>query len=396
MPNRLSAWFRRRSKQDTPTAPTFLPKTRPRPLTAIGENLETDSSPFFRLLPYEIRRQILVAAFGERTLHLNLRLVEHPPNSKARTRSRRHPNAQLLHLYQRDGSQPSTWVWWGSECQRKPAPDCWQAQWPSGTRTQEEWYIGERCHHRRIFPPELHDGPACYIGTGCCVGAMGWLRAGRRAYVEGVDVLYATNRFHVRSMRLTRWVPKSVLPQRLGAVRALEFVWTVRIADDAGAWRWLLRGGRGHQQRALENEYGLEAYRALLNMLPEVFPSLSWLYLSLEDYMHAYSSPPARTLPQEYLLRLLEPVDAMVERMDRLSECRVALPWNWYEACKEKGKRRVLLWYYGEDPEPQAMWRALPSSTDGAGAAHARASGYWIIRGREDRIYQDPITRCWS
>ena len=66
----------------TPPLPTF-PTCRPRRLitcdeTANDPNVANSASPFFQLLPPEIRRDILISAFGDRTLHLDLRLV-HPP-----------------------------------------------------------------------------------------------------------------------------------------------------------------------------------------------------------------------------------------------------------------------------------------------------------------------------
>ncbi|KEZ43826.1 hypothetical protein SAPIO_CDS3983 [Scedosporium apiospermum] len=145
-----------------------LPEERPRPLTASSSNESlvhsaagsTASSLFFRL-PYEVRRKILIEAFGERILHINLTFG--------------HPKVVM------------------------------------DKEDIEETYRGESAYLFREVPHCGHkiarpDSPRRVNG-----------------YTEAVEVLYGTNTFHIsNNPTLLRLLPELLLPQRREAIRSVE------------------------------------------------------------------------------------------------------------------------------------------------------------------------------
>jgi len=180
-----------------------LPEERPRPLTASSSNeslvhsaaASTASSLFFRL-PYEIRRRILIEAFGERILHINLtfghprvvmdkedieetyrgesaylfREVPHCGYKIARPDSPRRVNGYAV-----DTGQPKRWIWHGSVCHH----NC-ESVVRRGKRGEggiREPFV-DRCFDGR--------GVECHTWSGempskCYPGVMGWLLTCRQA-----------------------------------------------------------------------------------------------------------------------------------------------------------------------------------------------------------------------
>jgi hypothetical protein len=145
----------RRKKQQKATAssracspPLFLAAQRPSNLTPpASPDLTTSINNYgqFKLLPYEIRRSILVAAFGEQTMHMELK------HNKSSSIS--------------DTASHSSWQWSGCVCQRR-------SEW---TETEKELKLA-----RKINPCD----DACFKGEGGRIGIMGWLLACRQAFVH--------------------------------------------------------------------------------------------------------------------------------------------------------------------------------------------------------------------
>ncbi|KAH7021503.1 uncharacterized protein B0I36DRAFT_388191 [Microdochium trichocladiopsis] len=128
------------------------------------------------------------------------------------------------------------------------------------------------------------------------VGATGWLRACRRAYVEGVSVLYGTNSFMIESRDLLDALlqPNSrgcVLPARhLSMIRSLEI----------------------RSEVVLFGEYRVK--RAIPRKIPDfsglagVFSSLQFLILSFPDTLHSNSGVRRSARIQELIQVMLEPI----------------------------------------------------------------------------------------
>ena len=143
-----------------------LPSKRKHLLTPSSslENLKPLIEPngaFFARLPAELRRQIYVDAFGDRTVHLDLR-QEFPRLVEA-------PKAPTHALVSEDGGERNReagprWVWWSSVCHRHPMAPAWADQCRVGSPRQmcDAFYPGQ-------WPGK------------CFLGIMGWILACRQS-----------------------------------------------------------------------------------------------------------------------------------------------------------------------------------------------------------------------
>ncbi|KAG8666728.1 hypothetical protein FPOAC1_011543 [Fusarium poae] len=234
MRRHLKVWFetRKSRRQKEKVAPTpqmpCLTSPRPRVLTPSSSeqnlSLPLQSSPLFSKLPTEIRRQILVFAFGDRTVHMDL-VLEHPtkPGANSSGQDYRHGNLSTRYGQTLDRSQPHIWKWKGCVCHRVVTPqyrkilqsDEWVPQ------PADDHCCSGEADFCRMWTEHYGTNDACFIGV------MGWLLACRQSYAEGVDVLYHTNTIHMSSKDLISNLPNLILPQRLSMMTSLEVVWLI-------------------------------------------------------------------------------------------------------------------------------------------------------------------------
>ena len=156
---------RKASEPAIPPLPA-LPSTRKHLLTPSSslENLKPliqPNGPFFERLPAELRLQIYVAAFGDRTIHLDLRQEYH--------RLIEAPKAPTHAQVSEDGGERNhkigpRWVWWSSVCHRHPMAPAWADQCQLGSPRQmcDTFYAGQ-------WPGK------------CFLGIMGWILACRQS-----------------------------------------------------------------------------------------------------------------------------------------------------------------------------------------------------------------------
>ena len=175
---RVSNWLGRTvgsTDTDRHPNPSSLPSQRQRPITPSSGSrpcLPQSESPFFTLPP-ETREDILLCAFGRRTLHMDLRL-DHPMQDHPRY-SASGAKAHNQFPSKRDTSSPQRWIWRSSVCHRNaPRTPTQHSRW------RRSWYEPDvdRCMEG--------DGFACRAWLGdwpvkCSVGAMGWLLSCRQA-----------------------------------------------------------------------------------------------------------------------------------------------------------------------------------------------------------------------
>lgn len=361
-----------------PNAPPALPDVRPRPLTATtSDATATAESSFFQLLPSELRRRVLIEAFGARTLHLDLRL-EHPlkKNSKPGTsHSRGHANAQLFHPSLRDSAQRREWTWWSCVChQWIPCGDLNRD--PPGLEVPFTEPTLDRCRDPSGLPRcESYPGE---LPEKCSIGAMGWLLVCRQAYIEGVDVLYSTNRFHIAYAELAVYLPRFLLPQRLAAMKDVELIWSRDI--EFSAHFNMAVSERGSSQ--------LSDRLSILTYLPQVLPNLRYLYLSLKDILNGKNWRNRELFGSE-MYEVTEEVvrfiDTVVLRMSQLRECRVALSLTLFGTRKSIESGQAFK-RYNRTGQPDALWRDISNSNAYPKLAADRpgVGGYWIVRGHDD------------
>lgn len=179
-------------KRSGPPEETFegiplLPATRPSTLTPSPSKeclVPAQECLFFRRLPAELRREILVQAFGDRRVHMDLSFV-HPVDMASDRRTgtwRDVPHAGLpayLGTVNWDTSVPKSWQWWSSVCHRGP-PKHLQT-FADRHRQVDAGPAMDLC--RFGGPHSCPDWPGEYP-LKCKIGAMGWLLACRQASVH--------------------------------------------------------------------------------------------------------------------------------------------------------------------------------------------------------------------
>ncbi|CAH0050755.1 unnamed protein product [Clonostachys solani] len=288
-----------------PPPPPLLPTDRPRPNTPPDPSTpgQVDRLGTLSRLPAEICRQILTAAFGGRELHLDLRLVPRhwrPLHGRTGESAHGRGSAPWSGITPKFNPQDEReWRWYGCVCHRQiPWRRPHSHSWPH----HDACLVGE-ANLCSVYPPPpgMPAGSCDYI-----IGALGWLRTCRQAYVEGISVLYGSNVFILESQELLDLLldPAEVsrghvvLPQHLALIKSLE----VRIdtmlfqrpgQDYSGGYRPNWNG-----RRSLPHLGGLKA----------AFPRLHFLVISFTEYLYddGATRPAARLLELKNVL--LEPL----------------------------------------------------------------------------------------
>jgi hypothetical protein len=140
--------------------PLFSPDAPPASTTA-------QPGPFFRLPP-ELRRMVLIAAFGARTLHVELDF-DFPPLRRPGAHCELWAAASGPRAFlRRDVRGPVAWRWRSAVCHREAPGRPW-----SGRHLSTDGCLGGRA-----------ECCECWAGEApgrCFVGVLGWLRSCRQA-----------------------------------------------------------------------------------------------------------------------------------------------------------------------------------------------------------------------
>jgi hypothetical protein len=145
------------SKEAPPPLPFLNTPAIPPPTEACKQYYLNNYGLFGRL-PLEIRQEILVCAFGQRTLHVDLRYGPLYP-----------PQAQTDNKLRPDHVQQSTWRWFSCECHR------WMKLSDALVAHQNvRPPFDDHCVPTRLYS-RGYTGPP--VPAGCSIGVMGWLLA---------------------------------------------------------------------------------------------------------------------------------------------------------------------------------------------------------------------------
>jgi len=385
------------------TPPSTSSQPQPEHLAALGT---------LARLPPELRRRILLYSFGNRTLHLDLRLTH------ARLAG---TQPSLGAVYAHDGMSaplarspdedlPREWRWWSSECHRSyPAP-------PGSCPAGEYGYFfphRDACiRGRASFCQRWNSLPVAEGGSRCCcIGAMGWLRACRLAYVEGIDVLYATNTFFIESPDLLSALlnPPSlgpepcfgtgsgivergylIRPESLARITALELRWEVLLFGRMGEAGW------DYEPRQHEVQHDRRTLAAHLSglALGTPFTGLMSLVLSFTDHLyHDQQVRPdgARDEIERVLLRPIAEAAACVRPNKAVRENYVVveLPQNVFrDLMGDMGAQGLGLEREERGQgwsDEKGVWLKYPISSTGG-----KEEFFYIKEGMESKLVWEP------
>ncbi|KAL6872951.1 hypothetical protein J3F83DRAFT_760023 [Trichoderma novae-zelandiae] len=412
MPNALVSWFRRRrvarsnrkrassgasltlpppppllTIQDPPIPPhPRLPSQRRGRLTpspsreslVSATNAAAADSPFFTRLPLEIRRKILVEAFGAQTVHMDL-VYDHPAqplqgrsseSGRRRDSRRAHGNfnvrlstgvcdARNLRL---DDARPKEWAWRSSVCHRNPPGRCRPGE--EVQPAEDYCRFGQSPWHYtcRQWPGEFP--------TKCLIGAMGWLCSCRQAYIEGIDVLYATNTFHTASKEMILGLSSILLPQRLASITSVELLWDFAPFPSI------------HPEVVKPPLSDMASFRLFLDAVPATLPAVRKLHISLQGRLYPTRTVNGLTRWDSSVDRtdeILRPVDDFVSGLGpRVTDFSLGIPSSLYQDQRDKAFKNNEAVEQAHRGRHERHWRPLEGGGDGL------RTGYWVWLGHKD------------
>ncbi|KAK1856917.1 hypothetical protein CCHR01_00479 [Colletotrichum chrysophilum] len=217
--------------------------------------------------PAELRRKILEEAFGNCTIHIDLRLQ---PISRMPCRTLSSPHGGDAPLVEEEGNRPAarskTWKWYGCVCHRNKPPQPRLAQ-------QTSLYL-DRC----LYGEGICDAWPGEAPGKCCIGMMGVMLSCKQAHDEVLGVIYSTNTIHIASEPLVQALLQRglrdsprVMGPGIGLVTSLEIKWRFDLFSDS-----IDRVCTEYRRRFTQS----------LQLLPQAFPGLSRLTLAFEDRLY--------------------------------------------------------------------------------------------------------------
>ncbi|KJZ70859.1 hypothetical protein HIM_09724 [Hirsutella minnesotensis 3608] len=379
---RFRRWLRsNKSKRPDETAQQQEPDLPwlPAQPTPISSRSPQSQAAFFKL-PWELRHQILSKAFGDGTVHMDLRY--RPPLLDFATSGGREP----MH-----GGYPpmveDLWIYGNPP--REPAPRDTECAW--------RWYSC-RCHRSPkgfVFVPPFRD--ECLKGVSYCdefpdvldapqkcqLGVMGFLLSCKQACADSLAVLYAKNTVYLASQPLiealvwqhSNWTSRPrIMGSGIQLVQSLHMRWDMSLfAQNDGA-------------REAKDRKRLANY---VKLIPKAFPDLRLLYIIFEDSLYDRTSCPSKNL-EEIKSILLEPLLTLRTNFASLHDFSIALPemvfWDFSGRIIEKQKQ---LWSPAEVAmmKPEEFfgpWVWYPFEA-GMTPCESRKgqNGYWVKSGLE-------------
>lgn len=191
-------------------------------------------------LPTEIRRLILLEAFGNQTIHIDKRfgydvMSRAEPNShqsrkgwkkaKQAQNSEGNTHCGITVPSRRDTSKPKAWCWFSCVCHRPRKLPPKEYYISSTGRVQpgddDCLWFGKGCV---CVPGENHDGRTAVSPRDCFLGVSGWLQSCKLAYTEGIEILLSTNTIHLSSQYLIENLALEIPIGQRALIRSLEIV----------------------------------------------------------------------------------------------------------------------------------------------------------------------------
>lgn len=157
-------------------------------------------------------------------------------------------------------------------------------------------------------------------------------------------------------------LPQILPPQRLSSIKAVELLWDFERRDI--------------KDRDLHPSPSMTSLLSFLEIVPELFPNLASLYLSLQGRLHDHK--PKEDKGGDWFRSnrddVLAPVDAMVRKLGAsVKECTIAVTSSVYMDRRDRAKKLGFKVEHRYKGELERHWRSLGGT-----------AGYWLSLGSID------------
>ncbi|KAF5682538.1 hypothetical protein FCIRC_4973 [Fusarium circinatum] len=373
-------------KEDAIEKLSLLPNPPPRPrcLTPSGFRDITEEPglprPTFQhcayyKLPPDIRRYILILAFGNRRLHMDFS-YDYPDMSSdlIQPLDKNHCGVVMENTYGEklrvvDDTKPRSWIWWGSICHRLP-PDLDVSQTGPMTHRGPDGPWADTC--RAGEARHCDSWPGSFPAK-CRIGTMGWLLSCRQNYAEAIDILYSKNTIIMANEAMIKHLPQLLLPHRLASITSLEISWNLKPRYESGTWD-IDEADLNHVCKIISTQY----------------PRLRRLYLSLERSRNIGSFWGSDAWPTISLH-----LDSLSRMMPSLTEHAISLPDPSFDSIFYDAKETDFGSYSEICHSYNQIWRSTdgemdvirlpyvdsyPNAPYHIPSSISKCKGYWILK----------------
>ncbi|KAF5632401.1 multidrug resistance [Fusarium tjaetaba] len=343
-------------------------------------------------LPPDIRRYILILAFGNRRLHMDFS-YDYPDMTSdlIQPLDKNHCGIVMENMYGDklrvvDDTKPRSWIWWGSVCHRLP-PDLNISQTGPMTHGGPDGPWADTC---RVGEARHCDSWPGSLPAKCRIGVMGWLQSCRQNYAEAIDILYSKNTIIMANEAMITHLPQLLLPQRLASITSIEISWNLKSQYESG----------------FSNAIDEADLKHICALLSSHFPQLRRLYLSLERSRRRGSGWGSDGWPTISLH-----LDNLVRMMPSLTEHAISLPDVPFDSILYDAKEIDFGSYSEICNSYNQIWRSTDGEMDVIRLPHvdsyprapyhidtstSKGNGYWILNGsnwpeKEKLIIVPPI-----
>ncbi|KAF5618572.1 hypothetical protein F52700_12092 [Fusarium sp. NRRL 52700] len=363
------------------------PPSRPRCLTPSGfrdiaEELLLPRPTFqhcaYYKLPPDIRRYILMLAFGNRRLHIDFS-YDYPDMSSdlIQPLDKNHCGIVMENMYGAklrvvDDTKPRSWIWWGSVCHRLP-PDFDVSRTGPMTHGGADGPCADTC---RVGEARHCDSWPGSFPAKCRIGTMGWLLSCRQNYAETIDILYSKNTIIMANEAMIKHLPQLLLPHRLTSITSLEIIWNLKSRHESGIWGVIDEADLKH----------------VCEIISTQFPVLRrlCLHLALEQSRQLGACHPGDVWPA-----ISPHLDSLAQAMPSLTEHAISLPDRPFDSIMYDAKRTDFGSYSGICHSYNQIWRSTdgeldvirlpyvdsyPNAPYHIPSSVSKYKGYWILK----------------
>lgn len=217
------------------------------------------------------------------------------------------------------------------------------------------------------------------------------------SYEETIDFLYNTSTFQIDNLSFLTCrtalssKPVSSTSYKTSHAKLLHFPPKVATSiTSLNLVSWLLTSVQLDRPTMSPNQRHWNEYTFIMNVLPDVFPHLQHLNISVKpnDFFAILKPYEAETVIEVHENHVLGPIDVVARRYGpKLEEMNVATPFTYFAQLKPRvmgrGTKIEIVHHPTEGRPFQRYWRSAEGGTEEDPKAKV---GYWVREGVDDTV----------